>query len=194
MPTPHPLPPKNIIYLPSIIFPHNSKFLRIHKQSYNALYFGKAKIYRFDDPKQKFGVCYTSEKFEGAILETFGHSTGTKIIDKTDIMQRMCSYVIANRDLKLVDITGENLTKIGADARLFSTTDYNISQSWSRYFGKHPDKFDGIYYHLRHNPDLKGIALYDRTVGDIKEQCFIRNLFLSQRFINICSKYRYIIV
>ena len=191
---PHPLPSKNIIDLPAINFPQGSKFFRIHNSSYSSLYFGKAKIYRFDDPKQDFGICYTSEKFEGAILETFGHSTGNKIFDRADINQRICSYVITDKNLKLVDITGKNLTKIGADSRLFSTTDYNIPQSWSRYFWEHADNFDGIYYHLRHNPDIKGIALYDRTSGHIQEKCFINNLCLSQRFTNICSKYKYIII
>ena len=84
---------------------------------------------------------------------------------------RCLSTLTPNRDLRLVDLAGAGLTRIGADGRL-TTGSYEISQAWSQALYRHSDRVDGLYYRSRHDLSKLCVALYDGRVelADLEEQ------------------------
>lgn len=64
----------------------------------------------------------------------------------------------SERHLRLVDLTGPGLARLGADARLFAG-DHGQARQWSRAFYSHPDRVDGIYYPVRHDPSRVAAAV-----------------------------------
>ncbi|MDJ0732074.1 MAG: RES family NAD+ phosphorylase [Crocosphaera sp.] len=68
--------------------------------------------------------------------------------------------------MSLVDVTGNGLTLLDADARLL-TGNYDISQKWSKALQDHPSNPDGIYYRSRHDPSRFCLALYQERTHSI---------------------------
>lgn len=58
----------------------------------------------------------------------------------------------ANAELRVADLTGKNLNRLGTDTSLFASNDYLLTQEWSRQLMIHPQARDGIRYHSRKNP------------------------------------------
>lgn len=70
------------------------------------------------------------------------------------------------RPLRLVDLTGSGLARIGADARLTSS-DYGISQRWALALWAHPEQPDGILYPARRDPSRHSVAIFDRAADAV---------------------------
>jgi hypothetical protein len=87
------------------------------------------------------------------------------------LRSRCLSTLTPKRDLRLVDLAGAGLTRIGADGRL-TTGSYQIAQAWSQTLYRHPDRVDGLYYCSRYDPSKFCVALYDGRVelADLAEQ------------------------
>ncbi len=115
-------------------------------------------------------MLYVADDEAGAFVETFGHQTGTRYVAAADLASRGLARIHASRPLQLVDLTGPELTRLGADARLGSGEDYGLSQRWSRALWSQPDRPDGIYYRSRHDPSRCSLALYDRVASVLAEQ------------------------
>ncbi|PLS84238.1 MAG: hypothetical protein CYG60_18990 [Actinobacteria bacterium] len=69
--------------------------------------------------------------------------------------------------MRLVDLTGSGLARIGATSEIFSG-DY--AQEWSRALHGHPKKPDGLRYRLKHDPDRIGVAIFGRAEGLIRSR------------------------
>jgi hypothetical protein len=73
------------------------------------------------------------------------------------------SCLQTTRSLKLVDLTGPGLSKIGADGRL-CTGNHRLSQRWALALWQHSMQVDGIYYRARHDLSHNCAAIFDRAM------------------------------
>ncbi|MGE3271153.1 MAG: RES family NAD+ phosphorylase [Chloroflexota bacterium] len=137
-------------------------WVRSHRTGYSPLYFGRSGQNRFDAPGAVFGVLYVAADAHGAFIETFGRQLGRLIVSMAELADRELSEVRPARPLRLVDMSGAGLARIGADARVMSGR-YDISQPWSLALHNHPDQPDGLLYRSRHDPSRLCTALFDRV-------------------------------
>jgi hypothetical protein len=144
-----------------------STWVRIHAADRNALWFGPAPgrqaIHRFDDPAGSFGVCYLGTNLDVCFAETFLRNPPVRILALDDLAVRVASTLEVRRQLRLVQIYGPNLARLGATAELATGSAYTASQQWSRGLWEHKDSPDGILYRSRHDDSAFCIALYDRA-------------------------------
>ena len=162
--TPQPALPKR---LPSIRVKAGARWMRIHAQGRNALWFGpganRQPIHRFDDPEVRFRVCYFGTALEVCFAETFLRNPPVRILALDDLAGRSIATVEARRDLRLVPNHGSGLARSGVTAELASGSDYAASQLWSRALWEHSDQPDGILYRSRHDDSALSVAVYDRA-------------------------------
>ena len=162
--TPRPDLPKR---LPSIRVKAGTRWMRIHAQGRNALWFGpgpgRQPIHRFDDPEGRFRVCYFGTTLEVCFAETFLRNPPVKILALDDLAGRSIATVEVRRELRLVPIHGPSLARLGVTAELASGSDYAASRLWSRALWEHTDQPDGILYRSRHDDSALSVALYGRA-------------------------------
>lgn len=159
----HPDPPKYFDTVPLLIRKFPGSWCRIHRAANAPLYFGKSGANRFDAPAGEFGVLYLGRDAHGAFIETFGHATGTRLVTETELRARELSVVSTSRELRLVDLRGAGLARMGADAELTIGTDYDLAHRWVLAIYNHPRQPDGIVYRARHDPDRVSAAIFDRA-------------------------------
>jgi hypothetical protein len=109
-------------------------------------------------------VLYVAAEPHGAFIETFGRKLGQRFLGMADFAARELAQVTQYRPLRLVDLTGPGLSRIGADARLTATS-YDLSQRWAMAFHDHPEQPDGLLYRSRHDPSRLCAAIFDRAAG-----------------------------
>jgi hypothetical protein len=126
------------------------------------MYFGRSGQNRFDAPHGEDGVLYLAADVRGAFIETFGRDHARTAIDWYELHARTISEITTSRPLRLVDLTGSGLTRIGADGRL-ATGAYDLSQRWALALHEHPDQPDGLLDRSRHDPERLCAAIFDRA-------------------------------
>lgn len=160
---PHPNPPSDLSVCELPIIEIQSSWYRIHQTRYGSLHFGLSGCSRFDAPNKKsYGVMYVALQPHGAFIETFGSQTGIRVISEAELSLRSMSRLETQQKLKLVDLTGAGLAKLGADGRL-CTGDHHLAQQWAFELWQHPMQVDGIYYRARHDPSQYCAAIFNRT-------------------------------
>lgn len=159
----HPDPPADLAERQPHLQEVSRSWIRIHRLDRDPLHFGRSGTHRFDDPLREYGVLYMAEDAHGAFIETFGRQLDVRSITPQQVSARALSSIQSSRGLHLIDLASSGgLARLGADGRLTSG-DAVIAQRWSRAFWQHPTKADGISYRLRHDPDRRGCALFDRA-------------------------------
>jgi hypothetical protein len=165
------------------IFIKGTELFRLHPSRFEAKYFNSDSSWRFNNPKKgEYGVLYAALDCCGALRETLKPNIFNII--STEILEtRRLSKLTLIRDLSLVDLTGEGLSRIGADARL-TTGSYKISQLWSQALYRHPDKVDGLFYCSRYDPKKFCVVLYENRVEktDLEEMLITNNNLLDESF------------
>lgn len=136
-------------------------WMRIHLCDYAPMYFGNNRENRFDSKEQNFGVLYLAQELNSSFVEVFCR-TREKHVTTARLEQYCVCEFRASRNLKLIDLVGPGLVKMGLDGRL-ATGSYATSQSWSQAFYEHPENADGILYPSRHDPQQMLAALFDRS-------------------------------
>jgi hypothetical protein len=137
--------------------------VRLSRQEFRDPIFWSTKgKYRFDSPPARYGVLYTANSLEGAILEVFGD----RWLEHRALSEQLLrSYNLVKLNITsglwLANTLGSNLMFAGIDARLFASTDYDKTQAWGRAFMEHPQNFDGILYHSRKNPRKLNCAFFE---------------------------------
>jgi hypothetical protein len=127
------------------------------------LYFGRERRWRFDAPAGEFGVLYAADDVPGAFIETFGRQLDVRSITSQMLAEQRLARIESRRPLQLIDLAGGGgLARLGADNRL-TTGDYDASQAWSHGLWGHSVQPDGLYYPLRHDPERRGCAIFDRA-------------------------------
>lgn len=103
-----------------------------------------------------------AEQFEGAFVETVLRNPQLRFVSEKYIMARAVSELTCNRELKLVDLNGRGLSRVGI-TNAISTGPYTPCWAWSDYFWSHRDRPDGIAYASRHNPRQICYAVFERS-------------------------------
>ena len=117
----HPLPPDDFKERDLPVFKHKILSYRLNTSKYpSALYFDRSGEGRFDGQKQGYGILYVAESIAGTFIECFGRTLGEKGVSEDTVRQRNLFQIESKRPLYLVDLFGNGLAKIGADARLSS--------------------------------------------------------------------------
>ncbi len=138
---------------------------RLHDKDFGPIYFGVKSSYRFDSPDGSFGVLYVGLDEHCAFIETFGQSTGIRVVSQKALAQGYLSYLTLHQPLHLIDLANTGgLARIGADSRLFSGS-HAIAQRWSAALHAHPAKPAGIFYPARHDTARFACGLYDLPVS-----------------------------
>ena len=167
---PHPLPPKNFNTkeLPTVII--QQTLYRLSSVEFpSSIYFDRSGYGRFDSPTQGYGILYVGMDVHTSWIECYGRALGARGIAESDIKKRSLYFIDSDRELILTDLTGGNLTKIGADARL-SSGDYAIAREWGRAIHQHPQQVDGMRYRSRHDDDRYCYGLFNRCEQSIREE------------------------
>jgi hypothetical protein len=163
----HPDPPPDFSKRRLPVTRLRGAWYRIHRTSHAPLHFGKAVINRFDAPAGEFGVLYLGRDVFCAFIETFGHATGIRIVDRRELAERALSRVDVRTPLRLLDLRGNGLARIGADAELTSGADYPLAQRWSKAIHDHQNAPDGILYRARHDPARVCAAVFERAARSL---------------------------
>jgi hypothetical protein len=112
----HPDPPADLARRRLPLVSQDGPGFRIHRRSLDALHFGKSGHNRFDAPGGEFGVLYLGSDEACAFIETFGHATGTNLVTSSDLATRCLSRVRSRHPLRLVDLSGPGLGRLGSTA------------------------------------------------------------------------------
>jgi len=171
----HPEPPTDLHLRPLPLARESGPWVRAHALRNDPLYFGTNGSERFDDPLRAFGVCYVGADDACAFIETVTVAApalagGRRTIPAgfLDLRGRAEATLLGAAPLRLVDLTGQGLATLGADADLCSCRNYGVCQRWSRALHEHPESPDGLLYRARHDPSLLSVALFgDRVDGRI---------------------------
>lgn len=158
------------------ILPTGERMYRLQPAGFStSLHYGKEATFRWDAPDMSYGVLYLASDVATAFAETFGHAVPQnykvaedKFIELADLTTRTLYELEIKRDLNIVDMTGENLIKLNLDAGFTSLSDYTLPQGLSK--ALYDAGYDGIEYQSRALPTGRGYALFETTIGGIKEQ------------------------
>ena len=171
--------------------PKSHCWYRLYPGIHNPLHFSMTKAGRFDAPDQRYGVLYIARQLPGAFVETLCRNTGaTRPIPATAMDTYNVVEIRTSRLLRLVDLAGKGLARMGLDSRL-STGDYRVAQRWSEAFHRHADHVDGIIYPARHDPKQQAAALFDRAgeLLTVKPCGTLRNYMGEQEFFALLDHY-----
>jgi hypothetical protein len=138
-------------------------WVRIYKSRYARapIYFGRNRRFRFDAPSGEYGVLYLGSDLYCAFIETLGWHTGVRYVSAADAGTREYCEVTSLRPLRLLELSGAHLPRLGADARLFAG-DHAVARAWSLALWRHPAQIDGIYYPSRHDNHRHCVAVFER--------------------------------
>jgi len=141
--------------------------LRISRGGYRDPFFwSRLGRNRFDLPDGRYGVLYTAQDLETCVLEVFGDRwLKERVLTVTSLPKFEVLTFAVRRELRVADLTGPALNRLGTDANLFASNDYALTQEWSRQLMIHVQARDGIRYHSRKNPRKHNYAVYDTTLA-----------------------------
>jgi RES domain len=141
--------------------------LRISRAGYRYPFFwSRLGRNRFDLPDGRYGVLYTAQDLETCVLEVFGDRwLKVRVLTVTSLPKFEVLTFAVWRELRVADLTGPVLNRLGTDANLFASNDYALTQEWSRQLMIHAQARDGIRYHSRKNPRKHNYAIYDTTLA-----------------------------
>lgn len=140
-------------------------WLRLHDARFGPIYFNRAATLRFNAPAGEFGVLYLADSEACAFAETFAHDPGTRLVSLAQLSARGLATVTSSSPLRLVDLTGPGLRRLGGDGSVVNGLSYRCSQRWALAIHQHPEAPDGILYRARHDQDLLAAAVFDRAAS-----------------------------
>lgn len=139
---------------------------RIHCLEHDPLFWGRTGHNRFDAPDGEYGVLYAAEHFDGAFIESFG-DVDPHVLSRNDLGARGVSLLQTTRALRLVDLAGTGLARLGLDGRI-STGDHSLAQRWSKALSSHRLQVDGLWFAARHDADQRAAAIFDRASAAVE--------------------------
>jgi hypothetical protein len=146
--------------LPLVGLPENLIQLSQRKFA-DPIHWSELGIYRFVSPGARYGVLYTSNQVETAILEVFGDQwMEDRQVSLNDLKTYDICEIEVRRKFQIVDATGKHLNPLGLDANFFATTEYAVTQEWASALMTHPRAPVGIRYNSRKNSRRINYALF----------------------------------
>jgi len=188
-PAPHSEPPPDLHSRALPLRSAEGPWIRLHNCRRSARFFGKAGHHRFDAPAHAYGVLYAAEDDFCAFVEVFGDPLDIRVVSRADLRQYCLSRVTASRALRLVDLTAQGLSQLGADGRLTSGDDYGLSRRWAHALWGHPGQPDGLVYRARHDPSKESVAIFDRANRTVRPRRLRRILDDVARLAEILDRY-----
>jgi hypothetical protein len=165
----HPNPPLDFFTRNLPVFRSAGSWYRLNPVQYaSSLYFDRSGMGRFDGADQGYGILYVAEDVYAAFIECYGRVHGARGVAEADLKQRNLFVISSDRPLVMVDLTGNSLVKLGADARL-SSGSYAIARQWAQAIYEHPMRVDGIRYRSRHDDQRYCYGLFDHTRTHLSE-------------------------
>src|SRR3990172_6976395 len=140
-------PPDDLAGRDLVVVEWSSPLYRDHRTDRNAIFFGRTRENRFDDPLEEFGVLYAVDDVHGAFAETFGDVPAVSV---NSLTVSGYSTLRLERPVRLADLRGNGLFRLGADMRLCAG-EHTDAQQWSRAIWSHPAHVDGLCYPARHD-------------------------------------------
>lgn len=167
-----PEPPADIATrkLPLVPRPAGTRYVRIHRATDEAVWFGwnpttrqfRPPTNRFDAPDRSYGVLYAAARREGAFAEAVGRKPGS--FRSNDELSALAVTTLAlSRDLRLVDLHGGDAVGALGATGVIGVGPQSLARRWSQAIHAHPEEPDGIEYRCRHNSDEVAVALFDRV-------------------------------
>lgn len=143
---------------------------RISEHNTGEPFFNNRNRNRFDDPnpvrKARFGTCYLGTSLAVAIAETILHDAMPAdgwFYVATEVLATRYVLRFTGQPLRLADLTGSALKRLGGHAELTGTATYATTKKWSVAVHAHPAAVDGFVYMSRHKNDEKAVVLFDRA-------------------------------
>lgn len=139
-------------------------------------HFGATGANRFDAPANLDGIhayraCYFGFELDVAIAESLLHDAiavdGHFPVAASTLRQRYV-HCFTGATLRLFELTGAQLKRLGGHADLAGTTNYRLTQQWALAVHQNPLMFDGFIYMSRHLNTGRAAVLFDRAGGKVK--------------------------
>jgi hypothetical protein len=165
---PVPGPPADLASrdLPLLDAQRGSRFCRIHRTGRDAIFFspgpGKPPAGRFDSATGRFGVLYAGLSLDCAFAEVLLRNPARSIVSLSEVAARSFVAIGLHADIRLVDLTGPGLSRLGLDARVLSGG-YEVCGAWADALHDHRERPAGILYPSRFDPSERCVALFDRA-------------------------------
>jgi hypothetical protein len=142
-----------------------SALFRISTHADGEPYFGRSGGNRFDDPARAYGTCYAGLSLVTAVAESLLHDLmprrGHYLIAAEDIERRFV-HTFTGAPLRLANLTGASLNRLGGHGELSGTPGYDIPQAWSAAIFGHPAAPDGFLYMSRLMNTERAAVLFNR--------------------------------
>ncbi len=167
---PVPAPPADLSSrgLPLADAARGSTFCRIHRSVHGAIFFspgpGKPPAGRFDSAAGRFGVLYAAFSFDCSFAEVLLRNPARRIVSLPEVEARSFAVLGLDAGIRLVDLTGPGLSRLGLDAR-FLSGGYDACGAWADALHDHPERPAGILYPSRFDPSERCVALFDRVAA-----------------------------
>ena len=112
-------------------------------------------------------------------------------VPSADIDRRFV-HTFTGDKLKLANLTGTALRKLGGNAELTGSANYTISQKWAVALYSHPAKVDGFLYMSRHVNDSVAAVLFQRDHKAKKRMKMISPVALASHidFLDTIEKFQ----
>src|SRR5258708_34091755 len=96
-------------------------------------------------------------------MEVLGSAVagGVNTVRESKLLVRTLASVTVSRLMRLVDLTGPGLARLGATNEL-TAGGHGPGQSWSPALWSHPSRPDGLLYRARHDPPWRSVAPFSR--------------------------------
>lgn len=156
-----------------------AQLVRVGRRNTGEPFFSGSLDCRFNDSSlpesARYKACYTAKSLLGAVGESILHNEepveGEFRIAPKEVQSR---FVISFEpsELKIADLTGVHLKKLGANAALSSILPYEVPQKWARAVYDHRDQVDGFQYISRHVNTEIAVVLFDRAKPKIKVKAY----------------------
>ncbi|WP_342634106.1 RES family NAD+ phosphorylase [Mesorhizobium tamadayense] len=152
-------------------------FGRIYWSTYpDPLGYGKSAS-RFSDPRRRvdanrFGVLYLGDSLKVCFLEAVLRDRREGMvddlpIDEVELTQRRFAEITTTADLRVVDLRGDNVVRMGVPTDVVRAQRQNLARRWSLAFHEHSSRPDGIIYPSRLN-GATNLAIYDRSIAKLQ--------------------------
>jgi hypothetical protein len=201
----HPEPPLDFERQVLPVTLESGLFYRLNPAGYaSAIYYDASGCGRFD-LKGQLGVLYLGKTIEAAFIETFGRNLGEglsppskggactprqRFVSRDMIKTRSLFAIESDRPLKLLQLYGAGLAKLGVDSELSSGRKYRLPRLWCEAIYSHPQQVDGIYYMSRHDNTQLCCGLFDRGSYRLRENNLGNLLsYDRQKFFEILDRY-----
>ncbi|PSB11617.1 RES domain-containing protein [Pleurocapsa sp. CCALA 161] len=186
----HPEPPLDFERQVLPVTLESGLFYRLNPAGYaSAIYYDASGCGRFDI-KGQLGVLYLGKTIEAAFIETFGRNLGQRFVSRDMIKTRSLFAIESDRPLKLLQLYGAGLAKLGVDSELSSGREYRLPRLWCEAIYSHPQQVDGIYYLSRHDNTQLCCGLFDRGSYRLRENNLGNLLsYDRQKFFEILDRY-----